>query len=167
MDHQPDLVATIERLRRDVFRTKCVAAVLFLCLAAGSIAAWERHPKTVEANEFLLKDRAGNVVARLGEEAYGDSCLTLTAIHNVSVASLCVQNNEGAILDLHNLRTESRATLTPGFNLSEPMSRLQPALVITERGQVIERFPPHASNMPDKPVRLACAGLFVRGYNVV
>ena len=74
----------------------------------------------MEANEFLLMGRAGNVVARLGQYDFGDTCLTLTANQNVSVASLCVQNNEGAFLDLHNLKSESRVTLTPGFNLYEP-----------------------------------------------
>jgi hypothetical protein len=149
LDSQPDLIARIERLQRDVFRTKCVAVVLFLCLAAGSIATWERHPKTAEANEFLLKDRAGNVVARLGQDGFGDTCLILSAKQNVSVASLCVQNDEGASLDLHNLKSESRATLTPGFNLYEPMSHLRPALVITEHGQVIDGISPNAIKMPD------------------
>jgi hypothetical protein len=149
LDSQPDLVARIERLQRDVFRTKCVAVVLFLCLAAGSIATWARHPKTAEANEFLLKDRAGNVVARLGQDGFGDTCLILSAKQNVSVASLCVQNDEGASLDLHNLKSESRATLTPGFNLYEPMSHVRPALVITEHGQVIDGISPNAIKMPD------------------
>jgi hypothetical protein len=149
LDNHPDLATKIERLQQDVFRTKCVAVVLFLCLAAGSIATWERHPKTTEANEFLLKDRAGNVVARLGQDGFGDTCLTLTANQNVSEASLCVQNDEGASLDLHNLRSESRATLTPGFNLYEPMSHIQPTLVITEHGQVIEGVLRHTSKMPD------------------
>lgn len=149
LDNQTELVARIERLQRDVFRTKCVAVVLFLCLAAGSIATWERHPKTAEANEFLLKDRTGTVVARLGQDGLGDTCLTLTATQNVSVASLCVQNDEGASLDLHNLKSESRATLTPGFNLYEPVSHVQPGLVITEHGQVIDRISQHGIKMPD------------------
>jgi hypothetical protein len=149
LDSQPDLVARIERLQRDVFRTKCVAVVLFLCLAAGSLANRERHPKAAEANEFLLKDRAGNVVARLGQDGFGGTCLILSAKQNVSVASLCVQNDEGASLDLHNLKSESRATLTPGFNLYEPMSHSRPALVITEHGRVIDGISPNAIKMPD------------------
>lgn len=149
MDSQLDLVAKIERLQRDAFRTKCVAALLFLCLAAGTIATWERHPKSAEANEFLLRDHAGNVMASLGQDRFGNTCLILTAKQNVSVASLCVQNDEGASLDLHNLKSESRATLTPGFNLYEPLSHLQPALVITEHGQVIDRVSSHAIKIPD------------------
>ena len=150
MDNQLDLVGRIERLQRDVFRTKCVAVVLFLSLAAASIATWERHPRAAEANEFLLKDGSGNVVARLGQDGFGNTCLILTAKQNVSVASLCVQNDEGASLDLHNLKSESRATLTPGFNLYEPMFRLQPALIITDHGQVIDPISPHSIKMPDE-----------------
>ena len=149
MESQPDLVARIERLQRDVFRTKCVAVMLFLCIAAGGIATWERRSKTAEAGEFLLKDRAGNVVARLGQDGFGDTCLTLSANQNISVASLCVQNDEGASLDLHNLKSESRATLTPGFNLYEPRFHVKPGLVIAEHGQVIDRLSPHAGKMPD------------------
>jgi len=149
LNNQPDCVAKIERLQRDIFRAKCVGVVLFLCLAGGSIATWERHPKTAEANEFLLKDRAGNVVARLGQDSFEDTCLILTAKQNVSVVSLCVQNEEGASLDLHNLKSESRATLTPGFNSYEPIFHFEPALVIIEHGQVIDRVSSHAIKVPD------------------
>jgi hypothetical protein len=149
LDSQPDLVVKIEKLSGDIFRTKCIAAVLFLCLVAGNVANWKRHPRTLEANEFLLKDRAGNVVARLGQYNFGDTCLSLTANQNISVANLCVQNNEGSSLDLHNLKSESRVTLTPGFNLYEPPSHFEPALVITEHGQVIGRVSSHTVTAPD------------------
>jgi hypothetical protein len=149
LDSQSDLVSQIERLSRDVFWTKSVAALLFLCLAVGNIANWTRHPRTVEANEFLLKDRSGNVVARLGQYDFGITCLTLTANQHVSVADLCVQNDEGTSLDLHNLKSESRATLTPGFNLYEPLSHIKPDLVISEHGQVIGRISSRAPNTPD------------------
>ena len=104
--------------------------VVLLLFVALSAATWTRHPDTVEANQFLIRDRAGNVVARLGHDNLGDTCLTLTAKQNVSIASMCVQDREGATLDLHNLKSESRATLTPGFYTSEPPVHVQPALVV-------------------------------------
>jgi hypothetical protein len=146
LDSEPILVAKIERLHRDLFWTKTVAALLFLCLGAGIIANWTRHPKTVMAEEFLVRDRHGNIVAKLGQYGFGDTCLTLTAKQNVSVASLCVQDEEGASLDLHNLKSESRVMATPGLNLYEPMSHLQPTLVISEHGQIIYRIPSRANN---------------------
>ncbi len=132
MNTQLDLLAQIDKLRRDLFWSKCATAVLFLCLTILVIANWTRHPKTVEASEFLVKDRFGNVVAKLGQSDFGDTCLTLTAKQSVSVASLCVQDEEGSSLDLHNLKSDSRATLTPGFNSNEPNFHFQPALVINE-----------------------------------
>jgi hypothetical protein len=126
------MTGKIETLHKDIFWTRCVVGLLFLFLAGMSMANWNRHPAIVRANEFLLTDRAGNVVARLGQYGYGDTCLTLTAKAHVSVANLCVQDDEGSSLDLHNLKAESRATLTPGFNVYEPLFHFRPALVISE-----------------------------------
>jgi hypothetical protein len=132
LDTQSDLASKIETLRRDIFWTRCIAGAAALCLAAVSVANWRRHPRTLDANEFLLKDQAGNVTARLGRDNFGDTCLTLTAKEHVAVANLCVQDTEGSSLDLHNLRSESRAMLTPGFNSYEPLFSFQPALVINQ-----------------------------------
>lgn len=132
VESQLDLAALVGKLERDIFWTRCATGILFLCLCAAGFAIWPRRPQAVEANEFLLRDQKGNVLARLGQSVFGDTCLTLTARDNVSVASLCVQNTEGSILDLHNLKSESRAVLTPGFNTFEPMTRIQPALIIND-----------------------------------
>jgi len=88
-------------------------------------------------------------MARLGPAGFGDTCLVLTAKQKVSVASLCVQNEVGASLDLHNLRSESRAMLSPGYNLYEPLFQLQPSLVITDRGQTLYSFSPRAISKPE------------------
>jgi hypothetical protein len=146
LDSEPILVAKIERLQRDLFWTKTVSALIFFCLSVGIIVNWPRYPKTVVAEEFVLKDRTGNIVAKLGQYGFGDTCLTLTAKQNVSVASLCVQEGEGASLDLHNLKRESRVMLTPGLNLYEPMSHVPATFVMSERGQIIYSIPPHANN---------------------
>jgi hypothetical protein len=130
LENQLDLSARIEKLRTEIWWSRFLAAISILCIAALSVANWMRHPKSVEANEFLVKDRAGNLVARLGQDKLGVTCLTLTAKQNVSVASLCVQDDEGSLLDLHNLNSESRATLTPGFNMFEGGGQFQPALII-------------------------------------
>jgi hypothetical protein len=132
LDTQSDLASKIETLRRDIFWTRCIAGAALLCLAAASVANWRNHPKTVEANEFLLKDRAGNITARLGQDNFGETCLTLTAEEHVAIANLCVQDKEGSSLDLHNLKSDSRAMLTPGFYTSEPLFHFQPALIINE-----------------------------------
>jgi hypothetical protein len=132
LDTQLELTSKIEALRRDMFWTRCIAGVAFLCLAAAGAVTWTRHPKTLEANEFVVRNLSGDIVARLGQDNLGDTCLTLKAKENVAVASLCVQDKEGSSLDLHNLKSESRAMLTPGFYSYEPFFQFQPALVINE-----------------------------------
>jgi hypothetical protein len=102
--------------------------------------------KRVIAEEFLLQDRSGNILARLGQYGFGDTCRTLIAKQNVSVTSLCVQDEEGASLDLHNLKNESRVMITPAFHLYEPKSRVLPALVMSERDRIIYRIPPEANS---------------------
>jgi hypothetical protein len=145
MDSEPDLKLKVERLQRDLFWSKTVAALLFLCLAAASLAIWTKHPKKVVADELLLKDPNGHVSARLGQDNFGSAYLTLTAKNSVSVASLCVEDDEGASLDLHNLKSKSRATLTPGFNLYEPNFHLAPMFLITDHGQIAYRIPTQAA----------------------
>lgn len=146
MDNQPVLVAKIERLQRDLFWTKVVSALIFLGLSLGIMANWPRYPKKVIAEEFMLQDHAGNILAKLGQSGFGDTCLTLTAKQNVSVASLCVQDEEGSSFDLHNVKSESRIMITPGFNMYEPKSRVLPALVMSEGGRIIYRMPPETNN---------------------
>ena len=135
MENRVDLLPQIEKLRRDLLWTRYVATALIILFAASSVASWTKHPKTIEANEFLLRNPAGKIVARLGQFDFGDTCLTLTAQQNVSVANLCVQDSEGSRLDLHNLKSDSRAMLTPGFNTYEPTFHIQPALVINHRAE--------------------------------
>ncbi len=127
---QPDLVSQVNKLRKDILWTRCVLGLALLCLAALTVASWRRHPQTVEANEFLLRGHSGNVAARLGQDGFGDTCLTLIAKEKAAVANMCVQDEEGSSLDLHNLKSESRATLTPGFHEYEPLSKFRPGLII-------------------------------------
>jgi hypothetical protein len=136
---QPEMASQIERLRSDIFWTRCILGVAILCLAALNVANFRRHAETIEANEFVLKDRAGNVAARLGKDSLGDTCLTLTAREHAAVASMCVEDDVGSSLDLYNRKPESRAVLTPGFHLSEPYMPVDPALIINGKNYVAEK----------------------------
>ncbi|HTU35404.1 MAG TPA: hypothetical protein VMF66_16495 [Candidatus Acidoferrum sp.] len=130
MEDQFELGREIDNLRRSIFRTKCGAGLLFICLGVGIFALWNRRVGTVDANELVLRDKAGNVVARLGQDSYSDTCLTLTSNHDASVASLCVDEGGGSVLDLHNLTEGSRAMLTPGFTIYEGTGKIRPGLMI-------------------------------------
>lgn len=71
MDVQPDLVSQVNKLRKDIFWTRCILGLALLCVAALTVANWRRHPQTVEAKEFLLRGHSGNVAARLGQDGFG------------------------------------------------------------------------------------------------
>ncbi len=130
MTENSDLATKVDRLRRDVFWTKCIAGLLILCLVAVVIATRPKHPKTVEGTKFVIKNDVGNVIATLGKEGFGSTCLTLSAKEHAAVARLCVDDDGGGFLDLHDLHTESRATLTPGFTMYEPLTRFPAGLLI-------------------------------------
>jgi hypothetical protein len=135
---QPDMASQIQILRRDIFWTRCILGAAVLCLVALNIASSRRHAQTIEANEFVLRDTAGNIAARLGKDKFGDTCLSLTAKENVADASICVQDGVGSYLDLFNLKSGSRAMLTPGFYMVEPYMPVEPALVINGKNYVAE-----------------------------
>ena len=130
MEIQADLASQIQKLHKDIFWTRCILGAALVCLATVIVANSWKHPNTVEANQFLVRDRAGNVTARLGQDSFGDTCLTLVAEQNISIASMSVQGRGGASLDLHNLKSESSATLTPGFYMFEPLAQVQLALIV-------------------------------------
>ena len=105
-----------------------LACVLFVLLVAGRF----QRPKTVEGTQFLLKDAAGNVVARLGQMNLGGTCLTLTSKGHAADAELCVHDDESSHLALLNHHGDSRVSLSPGFTSYEPMIRFPAGLYIGE-----------------------------------
>lgn len=132
MNEQLDLAAQIKKLRRDNLRTKWVGGLLMLLLSVLVFLGRTQHPKTVEATQFLLKDSAGNIVARLGQMDFGGTCLTLTAKAHAADAELCVHDDDSSSLVLLDHRGDSRVSLSPGFNTHEPLMRFPPGLYIGE-----------------------------------
>jgi hypothetical protein len=120
MAEHSDLVAKVDRLRKDILWTKCIAGLLLVSLVAVIVGERTKHPEIVEATRFVLKDDAGNVLAKLGSESFGSTCLTLSARAAAAASQLCVADDGGSLLDLHNRKTESRVLLTPGFTGYEP-----------------------------------------------
>jgi hypothetical protein len=131
MSESIDLAAQIASLRRNIFWSKLVVALLVLILFSLVVGLMHR-PATVEANQILLKDKKGNVIAKLGDEGYGDTCLTLLEPANGLTSNLCVEQS-GSFLVLSS-PNDSRAILTPGFTTIEPSMRVSPGLHIGENG---------------------------------
>jgi hypothetical protein len=126
-----DLNIEIAKLHRDIFWTRCATGALFFAIAAFLFAVLWHRPKTVEGNQLVLRDDAGKVFAKVEKSKFGDACLTLASKENGSEAYLCVQDLEGAYLDLHNIKSNSRAMLSPGFYMQD-VGRTSPALVIDD-----------------------------------
>jgi hypothetical protein len=91
----------LEQLERSHRRLKSVAACAVVAVAMLAVMGQARPPaQTVEAQEFVVKDPAGTVRARLGAYASGTS---LTLYHEAGRATLMVSNNKaqgGAHLSL-------------------------------------------------------------------
>jgi hypothetical protein len=132
MDEQVDLTAQIKELRRQNLMTRWIGGLLIAFLSAIVILGEIRHPKTVEANQFLLKDGKGNIVAKLGQMDFGGTCLTLNAKAHGADAELCVNDDDSSALVLLDHHGDSRVSLSPGFNLYEPLNRVAPGLYIGE-----------------------------------
>lgn len=130
MNESIDLAAQIASLRRSIFWSKLVVGLLILVLFSLVLGGLTRRPKTVEANQILLKDKKGNVIAKLGDEGYGDTCLTLLAQANGPRSELCVDQS-GSFLVLSG-PNDSRVSLTPGFSTIEPLMPISPGLYIGE-----------------------------------
>jgi hypothetical protein len=127
--------SAIERLGAQNRRMKWLLSLLSLLFAL--LVAWVylqigRQKNTMEVQELLLKDRLGQVVARLGTSPAG-TCLDLLGKKKVATAEICVADETGSVLSLINDRGDSRALLTAGVRLFESMREsLPPGLTISK-----------------------------------
>jgi hypothetical protein len=79
------------QFRRELLLTRLVGGALILVLFL-LIPVTRQQPestKTVESTEFILKDDTGHIIARLGKQDSGATCLVLTPAHSSSDARLC------------------------------------------------------------------------------
>ena len=124
-----DLAKQLQQLRKDNTRIRLLGSFLIVGLLAVIFTNHFQRPTSLEATEFLLKDSAGNVVARLGAAKFGGTCLTLMAKEHAADAQLCVHDN-GSYLALLNHQGDSRVSLSPGFTGYEPLTRFPAGLYI-------------------------------------
>ena len=131
MDAPLDLAAEIAKLRRDNLKIKVAGGLLAIILFALLAVCRFQPLKTVEGNEFLLKDSVGNVFAKLGPYS-GGTCLTLNAKGHAADAELCVSDDESSFLRLSNKNGDSQVLLSPGHTTFEPLHRFPAGLYIGE-----------------------------------
>lgn len=89
----PALLQRLEKLERSNRRLKLSGLVVLFGLAAFGVMGQARPPlQTVEAQEFVVKDAAGVVRARLGASA---SAVSLSLSHEGGRANLVVSGGRG------------------------------------------------------------------------
>jgi hypothetical protein len=132
MNEQIELTAQVKERRRQNLTTRWIGGLLIAFLSAIVIFGQIRHPETVEATQFLLKDGKGNIVAKLGQMGFGGTCLTLNAGTHAADAELCVNDDDSSSLILLNHHGDSLVLLSPGLNFYEPLKRVPPGLYVGE-----------------------------------
>jgi hypothetical protein len=134
-----ELLTRVQKLESENRKIKWLGGALALFLAVivfFMVRSGNRNK--LEVTELVVKDRRGNVVARLGSADFG-TCLELTGYQGATNARVCVDNVYGSYLNLENRKPEARAFLSAGETLREPYGKLVPGLIIqgeTGRGML-------------------------------
>lgn len=127
MAHQPDLSREMNKLRNHLRCTQSVVGFLTLALLATYVSGrWSKptlvhasQTKVLEANEFLLKDEAGNTVGKFGVQKFGGTCLALEAKENAATAQLCAASDGSSGLTLSKPSENSSIFLSIGNHAAE------------------------------------------------
>ena len=127
------LLARIEKLEAANLRLTWVAGIILGLLAAFVVIVTVRTAtkKSIEANEFLLRDRDGRIVARLSDKSSG-TCFEIVGQAKATSAELCAGDNYGASLSLSNDHGASRAFLSAGSQMLEGSGSVVPSLLIAK-----------------------------------
>jgi hypothetical protein len=128
----------IENIERENRRLKLVLllSTLLSMVALALIVTSHFHEKRVlEAQELLLKDSSGDVVARLGSRAVG-ACFELFGKTKDASAVLCAGDDAGADLLLTTHHGDSRALVSAGGKMYETVGATTvPSLLIAQGGK--------------------------------
>jgi hypothetical protein len=123
MTSEKELLSRIEKLEGANRRTKRLLGGFGILAVAFLVMGQAGSKKTIEANEFLLKDASGNAVGRLTmrENVLPGTgpvpCLNLGGKSRVAEASLCAGDDFGAALFLTDHRSgQTQAVLSAGVH---------------------------------------------------
>jgi hypothetical protein len=145
MSKCPDLSTEIRELRKAMLLTQWLGGLLILGLITFIVADRIGHPETVEAsqtktvraNQFLLTDDVGNVIARLGAQRFDGTCLTLGEKENSGTARLCAREDGSSGLDLSKKGDQASITLSTGNDAAEQgteLAQINTGLLIRKGG---------------------------------
>ena len=114
--HTTDLQAVLERLEKLEKQNRWLRRVgaMFLILAASVLLMGQAAPKrTVEANEFILKDANGKKRARLFTTAHGPQLFFMDTNRKPRVGLFQFAGASGVSLNDANLKTRAEFSLPP------------------------------------------------------
>jgi hypothetical protein len=119
------------RIKLAIVATFLLSAVILAFMASGLL----RGKQALEAQELLLKDSSGHIVARLGSGPVG-ACLEILGKTKESSATLCAGDDSGSSLFLAAHHGDSRALVSAGGLIYEtPNGNTSPSLMISEGGK--------------------------------
>jgi hypothetical protein len=128
------LIERLERLERSHRRLKAWAACLLVVAATVAVMGQARPgPQTIEAQEFLVKDPAGTVRARLGAYPTGAS---LNLFHEAGRATLMVSANKAQGTHL---------------SLADSSGRIKGLVVLNQESVGVYLSPVDATGPPKSP----------------
>ncbi|MGB7231517.1 MAG: hypothetical protein WBD19_07580, partial [Candidatus Acidiferrum sp.] len=128
----------IERIERENRRLKLVMTLstLLSIVALALIVTGHFHEKRIlEAQEILLKDSSGNVMARIGSRAVG-ACFEMYGKTKDASVVLCAGDDAGADLLLTTRHGDSRVLISAGGKMYETVGATSvPSLLIAQGGK--------------------------------
>lgn len=127
----------IEKLETENPRIKWglgLCIILFTLSTLLMVTERVKTKSTLEAKEFLLRDQAGRVAARLGSSSRG-TCFELLGRTKEASALMCAGDESGSDLLLTTRHGESRAFLSADGRMYETVDgTILPGLFIAENG---------------------------------
>lgn len=132
---EQDSFTKIRELEAEHRRFKWYTALAFIVLTGLIVIVMLRvlPRKTIEAREFLLKDRSGQILARLGATELSGTCFEILGKKKDASATLCAGDESGSDLQLTTHHGQSRAYLSAGGKMFEALGQsITPSLTITD-----------------------------------
>ena len=140
MTDESGLLTEIHHLKQQYRKAKWIDAILAISIVALIVLGRMQSKAPSKASEFLLEDSMGTITARLFNDVHGP-CLELMSKDDSAGALLCVDNANGAELNLTANHGQSRVFLSPGGPVYEGGGRLLPSITVTSKDNYLSATP--------------------------
>ena len=121
-------------------------------LAQVTVGQAASAPRTLEAEQFLVRDASGRTLALLGADAAGNAALAFNDAGGKTRAALGLKSDGTSGLMLNDQRGDKRASLSTqssgkaGLSLFDDQGKIRAGIALNERGiPMTATLPPTAS----------------------